>query len=286
MAGQFTLGYLGPQGTFTQRAAVEFSRRHSADLKAFPSIPHILNAVDQAEVELGIVPVENSIEGTVNITLDMLAHELDLFINGEIVIDIQHFLLGNNANGAGITKICSHPQALAQCHKYLYEFYPAAERIAVNSTAEAVQKVKARAGGFAAIGSLWAAERYGLHVISSNISDNKINQTRFLILGKKNYGLNKPTKTSLCLALRENKPGELYEILEIFAREQIDLSKIESRPAKDELGNYIFFLDCKIDIAAYQKDIIGYLKSKCKLIKVLGCYGNIKGDNHMGYQEV
>lgn len=274
--GEMKVGYLGPQGTFTERAAILFSREYPAHLLSFSTIPQALSAVDKGEIELGIVPVENSIEGTVTITLDMLAHELDLFINGEIVLDIKHYLLVSQDNCRPIKKIYSHPQALAQCRKYLAKHYPWAELVTTNSTAEAVQRVKDEREGLAAIGSVWAGERYGLKVLDANISDNEINQTRFLIIGKKNYALTNPTKTSLSLALKENKPGELYNILGIFAREQIDLSKIESRPAKDELGNYIFFLDCKTDIATWNPNIISQLEDKCRL-KNLGCYGIIKG---------
>jgi prephenate dehydratase len=283
--GTIELGYLGPQGTFSEQAAVEFCAKNSLyKLQDFPSIPHVIRAVEKGEIKLGIVPVENSIEGTVNITLDMLVHEVNLFIQGEIILDINHCLLTRKGDVEIIRTIYSHPQALAQCRRFLYKNFPEASYLTTNSTAEAAQIIKKCASGSAAIGSRWAAEKYGLDVYYENVSDYEINQTRFLIIGKKEFSFNKPQKTSLCVALAKNKPGGLYEVLEEFAREQINLTKIESRPAKKELGNYLFFIDCLADLSGEHQHVLQRLKEKCKLVKVLGCYSTLKEANALGYQ--
>jgi len=131
----------------------------------------------------------------------------------------------------------------------------------------------------AALVSDWAAREYGLYIRNYDASDFHGNKTRFLVVGKENILKHKPEKTSLCLAVNENKPGILYEILGEFAKEQIDLTKIESRPTKKELGDYFFFLDCKADLLRERLDVLKQLEAKCRLVKVLGCYATIKGGN-------
>jgi len=274
VVGNFTsLGYLGPRGTFSEQAALRFAEGNKRyKLKAFPTIPHVLRAVENGELGLGIVPVENSIEGTVNITLDMLAHEVNLYIQGEIILNIRHCLLSNNKDMNEIKIIYSHPQALAQCRRFLSGNFPRAQYLTTNSTAEAALLVKEGADGLAAISSLWAAEKYGLEILYKDVSDYEENKTRFLIIGREQCSLFKPDKTSLCLALPKNKPGGLYEILEEFVKEQINLTKIESRPAKQELGNYLFFIDCCANLLKDKPQVLRGLKGKCKLLKILGCY--------------
>ena len=225
------------------------------------------------EVGLGLVPVENSIEGTVNVTLDMLANEVNLFIQGELVLEIKHCLLTLEGDKEKIRFIYSHPQALAQCRRFLLDNFPNASCIPMESTAQAALLVKESAGGGAALGSLSAAREYGLDVKNSDASDFPGNKTRFLVVGKKSFSFKTPEKSSLCLAVNENIPGVLHEILGEFAREQIDLTKIESRPTKRELGDYLFFLDCRADLLGEKKDVVERLKKICRIVKVLGCYG-------------
>ncbi|KJS19731.1 MAG: hypothetical protein VR72_17415 [Clostridiaceae bacterium BRH_c20a] len=274
MSIPLVLGYLGPPGTFSEQAAHKFQSTYAIDaLKSLPSIPHVLLGVDKQEVGLGLVPVENSIEGTVNVTLDMLANEVNLFIQGELVLEIKHCLLTLEGDKEKIRFIYSHPQALAQCRRFLLDNFPNASCIPMESTAQAALLVKESAGGGAALGSLSAAREYGLDVKNSDASDFPGNKTRFLVVGKKSFSFKTPEKSSLCLAVNENIPGVLHEILGEFAREQIDLTKIESRPTKRELGDYLFFLDCRADLLGEKKDVVERLKKICRFVKVLGCYG-------------
>jgi len=267
------VGYLGPKGTFSEQAALEFTQENKKyKLRDFPTIPHVLKALENGQIELGIVPVENSIEGTVNITLDMLVHDVELYIQGELVLDIKHCLISNYGKTDEIHTIYSHPQALAQCRRFLSSYFPQARYITTNSTAEGALFVKKGTKGLAAITSLWAAEKYGLEIIAENVSDYEENQTRFLIIGRQQLALARPNKTSLCVALPKEEPGGLYEILGLFVEDQINLSKIESRPAKKELGNYIFFIDCLADLLTDKRHVLEKLQKKCKLVKVLGCY--------------
>ncbi|NLW23907.1 MAG: prephenate dehydratase [Clostridia bacterium] len=272
------IGYLGPEGTYSEHAALKFAEKYKiTKFKDFPTIPHVLQAVEHGEITLGIVPVENSIEGTVNITLDMLAHELSLRILGEIVIDIKHCLISKAKDLSKIHTIYSHPQALAQCRLFLQNHLTQACYLNCNSTAEAALLVKEGQEGLAAICSVWAAEKYQVDIICENISDYSSNQTRFLVVGKNDFCSNKNRqKTSLCVALAKNRPGGLYDILAEFIPDQIDLSKIESRPAKKELGEYIFFIDCLADLESEYKHVLNRLKQKCKLVKILGTYNRIE----------
>jgi len=287
MSIPLVLGYLGPPGTFSEQAAREFQSSYAIDvLQALPSIPHVILGVDKQEIGLGLVPVENSIEGTVNITLDMLANEVNLFIQGELVLDIRHCLLTLKGNKEKIRFVYSHPQALAQCRRFLLDNLPDACCISTESTAQAALIVKQSAGGVAALGSFGAAQEYGLNVKNDDASDFPGNKTRFLVVGKKMFSYKKAEKSSLCLAVNENIPGVLHQILGEFAREQIDLTKIESRPTKKELGDYLFFLDCRADLLGEKKDVLERLKKICRFVKVLGCYGTglLKEETDLGYQ--
>lgn len=275
MPQQLNIGYLGPSGTFSEQAAQTLARNfplHS--LIPLPSIPHVLLEADKGNIDLGLVPVENSIEGTVNVTLDMLAHEVDLDIQGEIILEIKHCLLTKEPHGS-IQAIYSHPQALAQCRRFLQKNFPQIPCITTDSTAQAAQIVKESREPVAALGSMQAAREYGLFVRFTDIADYLSNKTRFLVVGREKLLDLKPKKTSLFLAVKENRPGVLYEILGEFARENIDLTKIESRPTKKELGDYFFFLDCKADLLEEKNEVLKRLENTCRLVKVLGCYGSV-----------
>lgn len=271
------VGYLGPVGTFSEQAAQQ-SIVNNMDqkyiLKAYPTIPQVIWAVEKGEIQKGVVPVENSIEGTVSVTLDMLAHNVNIPIQGEVVIDIQHCLVAREKGANQITKVYSHPLALAQCRTFLQDNYPQACHISTSSTAEAVILAKEEGNSSAALGSAMAAKIYGLEIICNKANDFEVNKTRFLIIGEsKDQKQALLNKTSLCLALAENKPGGLYEILGEFEKMKIDLTKIESRPAKTELGNYIFFIDCKANILEEKyADVLEGLKAKSSFLKILGTY--------------
>lgn len=276
MSKQIIVGYLGPAGTFSEQACQVLAKHYPVhSLKPLPSIPHVLFETARGNIQLGLVPVENSIEGTVNITLDMLAHEVDLNIQGEVTLDIKHCLLTKGPEDS-IEVIYSHPQALAQCRRFLLKNFPDARCITTESTAQAAQIVKGSQEPVAALGSMQAAQEYGLFVKFHDIADYQGNKTRFLVVGKEKLLEAQPEKTSLFLAVKENRPGILFEILGEFARENIDLTKIESRPTKKELGDYFFFLDCKADLLGEKSGVLKRLKNTCRLVKVLGCYGNVE----------
>lgn len=242
------LAYLGPEGTFSSQAAQQYLQRPAAtplSLQSFPTIPAIFRALQANEVDLALVPAENSIEGSVTATLDLLAQDIPLFIQGELVIPIVHNLLSRASCLNGVKKVLSHPQAIAQCRSFLAKELNHAQLIETNSTAEAARLVAEGDSTLAAISSLECAERYLLTPLASGIADYSNNVTRFLLIGQEQANIPISNKTSLVIALEKDRPGGLYQVLGFFARENINLSRIESRPSKLELGKYIFFIDCE-----------------------------------------
>ncbi len=264
---QETIGFFGPAGTFTEQAANLVGN----DLLGFDSILDVLEAVKNQDVDLGVVPIENSIEGPVGVTLDLMVHDYDLKIKREIIIPISHNLLINtDATIEDIKYVYSHIQALSQCRKFTDNM-----GVVVNSTpstSAAAEMIKGKKDS-ASIGTKRAAEIYGLKIAASDIQDYKNNVTRFIVLGKTDHEFTGNDKTSVVFSMMEDKPGGLYHILEIFAKHDINLTKIESRPSKEKLGNYIFF----IDFEGHRTDesirnILGIIKSKVGFLKILGSY--------------
>ena len=261
------VSFLGPIGTFSHEAASSISD----DLISYCSIPEVMQSVVSGECIKGVVPIENSIEGPVNLTLDSLVHDFDLNIIGEIIIHISHNLLApSNMDIKDINDVYSHSQALSQC-RYFLEKHNITPHYTV-STAEAARKV-AESGKGAAIGTSKAGEIYGLNVIAKDIQETLNNQTRFVVLSKESTISTGNDKTSIVFSLFDNNPGSLYNILGIFAKNNINLSKVESRPSKEGLGNYLFF----IDFEGHKDDnninlILKELKSKTSFFKVLGSY--------------
>ncbi|MBZ2164856.1 prephenate dehydratase [Methanobacterium spitsbergense] len=261
------IGFLGPVGTFTEEAAALVGN----NLVAFDTILQVLDAVEENEVDVGVVPIENSIEGPVGITLDLLVHDYDLKIKREIIISISHNLLINpKTNINNIKLVNSHMQALSQCRNFIESL-----NVVVNatpSTSAAAEMVKGN-NNSAAIGTKRAAEIYGLKIVETDIQDYKNNVTRFVVISKKDHRQTGNDKTSIVFSIVEDKPGGLYEILGLFADNNINLTKIESRPSKEKLGNYIFF----VDLEGHRTDeliryILNIIRSKVGYIKVLGSY--------------
>lgn len=237
------VGYLGPRGTFSEEIALNFYRGVEGRFIPYVSIDAVIRAVEAGEVSEGIVPVENSLEGSVNITLDTLAHEVDLYIVREMVQPIRHNLMVRE-DTKHINVVLSHAQALAQCRQYLSRTYPGAELQEVESTAAAAYRVASGAKNSAAIGSLRAAEIYGLRAVACDIEDNPKNSTRFAVLATQQASAaDLAVKTSIVCQINGEKPGALYDILGEFAERRVNLTKIESRPARTGLGLYIFFFD-------------------------------------------
>lgn len=267
------LAYLGPCGTFCEEAACRYIENADWDLLPYASIEQVFAAVHAGETDSGIVPIENSCEGSVNQTMDLLAYEYDLKISGEIIVPVkQNLLVRPGLKSEEITVILSHPQALAQCRKYLNRYFHGIELIDVASTAEAARRVAESKHAWAAIGTMAAARSYGLNVISPEIQDRKNNETRFVTLTRDVIIDDQNTKTSLLLYLM-NKPGALFKALEQFYLYNVNLTKIESRPAQTRIGEYLFFID--IEGNEQEPRVINALaglKSITHNIRILGSY--------------
>ena len=219
------------------------------------------------------MPIENSIEGAINVTLDMLALDVELQIKAEIVINInQNLLVKSGTKKEDIKHILSHPQPIGQCRKYIDTNFPDAQVRYVYSTSEAADMVANGGNDMAAIGSAIAAEAYGLEILEHRVQDGDNNVTRFVVISKEDCSRTGFDKTSIVFST-EDKPGSLYRILEIFNLWDVNMTRIESRPAKNQLGTYIFF----IDIMGYKddenvKDAVTMVKRKTSFFKFLGSY--------------
>jgi prephenate dehydratase len=241
-----TVAYFGPAATFTQEALLTQPDLVEAEQRSLGSITAVLDAVAQGSVDLGFVPIENAIEGTVSATIDGLIHDVDLHIQREVVMDIHLHLLARPGTAlVDIRVVSSYPHALAQCQKYLARELPEAEQRAANSTADAARTLgESGAPGEAAIAPRLAAERYGLVVVAEDVEDHPDNQTRFVLVARTRVP--KPTghdKTSIVCFQRADHPGSLHGILGQFAARNINLTKLESRPTKQGLGDYCFVID-------------------------------------------
>lgn len=265
--GCMLIGVLGPRGTFSEIAAVKWCT--TCEPVYFKEIPDVVEAVLGGVVEAGVVPVENSIEGSVNITLDLLS-EQKVRIIGEVIVPIVHCLLAKEEE---FHTIASHPQALAQCRGYLRAHYRSVRLKEVSSTATAAE-LASKTPGIAAIASMESARAYGLPVLAEGIQDVAGNFTRFAVLSHrlKPRGTGK-CKTSIILHLRHNRAGALYELLGEFARRAVDLTKIESRPTKKALEDYLFYLDFKGHVGEKRiKELLEALREHVDWLKVLGSY--------------
>lgn len=270
---QVKYGYLGPKGTYSEEALELFLKGDSAECVDYPSIDRVIRAVADGEISQGIVPFENSIEGTVNLTIDLLTADKNLRITGEVILPIKHHLMvKRNVSKDNIKLIVSHPQAIAQCRKYINQNYPLAEVKEVNSTAEAAFMVSQGEGRIAAIGNERAAKNYDLEVIDCDIQDCQDNQTRFVIVSKEDGPKPSQAKTSLIVSITD-RPGGLYQILREFALANINLTRIESRPAKTNLGDYLFYIDFlgATDDPAVEK-CLDTIRDIAASLRILGSY--------------
>jgi prephenate dehydratase len=243
------VGYLGPKNSFTFQAASTIA--DETELVAYPSIPFCIQALEEHQISFAVVPIENSLEGSVHASVDRIFHQDKLFVAGEIVLPIRQQLLGYS-NEQPITKILSHPQALSQSQRFLETNYPLTPLEAVASTTFAAEYVANHPEEqVAAIASEKAASEYGLNILAHDIQDNVLNQTRFWILtatkGETLDTLGKPARNTLFITLPDNLPGALHKVLSCFAWRNIDLSKIESRPLKTSLGEYFFIVDLTLE---------------------------------------
>ena len=237
------LGYLGPMGSFSHQAATEWSQG-CEELKEYKTIYSAIKAVDNGDIDRCIVPIENSIEGGINTTLDMLAFDVELYIIGEHVLHIsQNLMTAPDTKEEDIKIITSHPQAIGQCARLIAEKFPEAAIEFSDSTSAAAERTASGEQGVACIASPSSADIYGLKMLYPDCGDDRNNSTRFVILEKnQSMVVSDKDKTSIAFTL-DDKPGILFNALELFAKEKINLKKIESRPMKNELGKYMFFID-------------------------------------------
>ena len=266
------VAYFGPAGTFTEEAA----RRHApkAELIPYPTIAATAGAVASGAAEQAVVPIENSLQGAVTDTLDVLIHGEGTKICREIVLAIVHNLVARPGTApASIQTVYSHPQALGQCRYYLERNYPKAALAASLSTAAAVEQAMASDGGAAAIAPRRAAEIYGAEVLAEGIQDAENNVTRFVALATRDHAPTGDDKTSVCFSFDEDKPGQLLGVMTEFAERNLNLSKIESRPTRLGLGQYYFLVDIDghREDAAVAEALEG-VRAKCAELKVFGSY--------------
>jgi len=263
------VAYLGPPATFTHQAAV---RRFgsSADFLPVRGIADIFDEVERGRAQHGVVPVENSTEGAVNVTLDRLI-DTDLFIVGEVTLDITQHLLSRAVDLSEIKVVCSHPQALAQCRAWLSAHLPDARTEEMTSTTASAERARDDAS-VAAIASEMAAQLYDVPVLRGRIEDNAANSTRFLVLGRQPTPPTGRDKTSILFSMK-NEPGVLYSILAPFAQQRLNLTKIESRPTKRRPWEYVNFLDFEGHRdTEVVRGVLAEVDARCQFLKVLGSY--------------
>ena len=276
------IAHLGPAGTYAEAATLAYDRwRRShhfppSDLQPYASIPQTLQALAAGTVDLAVVPVENSIEGGVTTTLDTLWQLDELQLQEALVLPIQHALITSTPL-AQLEQIYSHPQALAQCQQWLEDHVPQAQRIPANSTAEALHDLTDQPTA-AAIASPRAAELYNLPIAAFPINDRPDNCTKFWVFGQKDTAIAIPpgSHTALAYSLPKNVPGALVKTLQLFAAHDINLSRIESRPTKRSLGEYLFFVDLEAGVQDERvQATLGDLDAHTETLKVFGSYNTI-----------
>jgi prephenate dehydratase len=284
-------GFLGPEGTFTQEALLASTRTDELELVALPTIYDTVMAVHDNAVARALVPIENSLEGSVNATLDTLAMETDdVAIVGEVVHPIRHCLIARAAlELAEIETVVSHPQATAQCARFLRARLPAARVLAGSSTADAVRMVAEHNGRWAAVGNRLAAERYRCEILRSGVEDLPGNETRFVWLARRDTAPGEyaggerplgPWKTAIVFwGIGSEAPGWLVRCLSEFSQREVNLTRIESRPRKQGLGRYMFFAD--LEGGESQPSIaeaLAALRAHVEELRVLGSFPAFAGN--------
>ncbi len=264
-----SVAYLGPQGTFSEEAAIRQFGGHAA-LQPCASIDAVFRQVEAVQVGFGVVPIENSTEGSIGRTHDLLL-ATPLKICGEVLLPVHQCLMNKSGKAAGVKRILSHQQSLAQCHEWLNQRFAAAKRVPVVSNAEAA-RMASRDAAAAAIASKTAAAVYGLKLIASNIEDEPRNTTRFVVIAPQDAGPSGKDKTSLVMSTH-NVPGAVHALLTPLATHGVSMTRLESRPARTGRWEYVFY----VDIEGHQHDAnvaqaLGELREKAAFLKNLGSY--------------
>jgi prephenate dehydratase len=268
-----TIAYLGPPGTFSEEAAVAYGGP-SATYLSLASIPAVVTAIETRAATVGVLPIENVLEGSVTATLDLLIHETDLRITGEMVIPIRHYLVTRDGLTLPDIKVLhAHPQSLGQCRRFVERCLPGVGTVAALSNSAAPADALADERPAAAISTLRAAELNAARILAHDIQDRLDNVTRFIALGCEDSPPTGDDKTSICFGFVEDRAGMLVEVLEELAREEINMTKLESRPSKATLGEYIFL----VDINGHRTDekvarALERTRAKAGLFKIFGSY--------------
>jgi chorismate mutase / prephenate dehydratase len=265
------IAFLGPEGTFTQAAVL---KHFGSSVRALPlpAIDEVFHEVEGGIADFGVVPIENSSEGTVNHTLDMFVSS-GLKICGEVELRIHHFLMGRMSGIDAVKRVCAHPQALAQCRGWLDDQLRDVERVAVSSNAEGARRARDERGT-AAIAARAAAEIYGLTLLADEIEDRSDNTTRFLVVGRKLFSASGADRTTLLVSGTDtDDSGALFRLLEPLAEHKVNMTRIESRPSHKRKWDYLFF----IDVEGHVSDppvakALAALEERASLFKVLGSY--------------
>jgi chorismate mutase/prephenate dehydratase len=264
------IAYLGPEGTYSH-SAVQAHFGDDAPGLPLPTILDVFEAVQDGRAALGVVPVENSSEGAVNITLDRLMTRSPP-ICGEIELRVQHNLMGRMQKLSGVKRVYAHPQALAQCRQWLDDNLPRAARLPVSSNAEGARRA-AEESGTAAIAGAVAAKVYGLRLLAANIEDYSHNTTRFLVLGRRRPAATGADKTSIMVSGPRDEAGSLFRLLEPLATHRINMTRIESRPSRRRKWEYVFFIDVEGHVGdPILARALAALRKRSSLYRVLGSY--------------
>jgi prephenate dehydratase len=268
------IAFLGPRGTNSEEAAIVYGGA-DADMIAFSSIPALTEAVETGIADAAVLPIENSIEGGVSTTLDLLIHETGLKIYRELVVPIRHMLISQKTASLGdIGTVVSHPQALAQCRRFLERCLPNAEQVAALSTAGAV---KAMVDGddrtVAAIGPAASQSLYGGAILAHDIQDIRTNLTRFIVLRNEDAEPTGDDKTSIGLTAKADEPGVLEHIIRPIAEARLQLTRLETRPTKGWLGTYVFLIDLEGHHADPKvADVLARVEQRTTMMRVFGSY--------------
>lgn len=268
-----TIAYLGPPGSFSEEAAIAYGGA-AAEYLPLGSMPAVVTAVETGAATAGVLPIENVLEGSVTTTLDLLIHETNLRIAGETVIPITQYLAARpGVTLPQIKVLYAHPQSLGQCRRFVERCLPGVATIASLSNSAAPAEALADERPAAAISTLRAAEINGAHIMASRINDRADNVTRFIALGRSDSPPSGDDKTSLCFGFAEDRAGILVETLHELARANINMTKLESRPSKATLGEYIFLVDInghRLD--PHIAEVLGRVRAMAGLFKVFGSY--------------
>jgi chorismate mutase/prephenate dehydratase len=268
------VAYLGPQGTFSEMALLAHFG-HGVEAVACPSIDEVFRSTEAGNTDFGVVPVENSTEGAVNRSLDLML-QTPLSILGETAVDVRHNLMTRSGTRQGVTRVCAHPQALAQCAGWLDRNLPGVERVPVSSNAEGA-RLASLDDKVAGIAAETAAALYGLTIADAGIQDDPSNRTRFLIVGRYRCGASGADQTSLILSVPD-RAGAVHALIEPLARHGVSMKRFESRPARQGSWEYYFY----IDLIGHQDDpplaaALAEIRAHAAFFKVLGSYPRALG---------